>query len=807
MSSIQPSRSSSSSSSSDESGESGSVATKPKRQKPTWQANVSEDWLTKVVQTRKYNLVLNGMQFCKSWTLPDCIRDLIQNATDSMYAVHKKVHTCKKPRVVIDSPPDSWDETTKIVTKIYLECEKGGRTDSPVGYLLWSPQGTIKNANGPVITIINLGANFTSNALTVGVSNKKKGDAGGHGEGLKAAITVAIRANSAFEIFQSGVAIKFKKGDSRVVYKVTSPIHRTLEFKPLTKEVTKKLGVSVQHDVIVHFGDTQNLTFGDYQEAVEHFLFLTHRHPSSSEIGDFPIVNRKETKSGRAILLGEEFAGKVYAVGIYFKTFPGAQRAYGVDFIKEDALCRDRNEVSERSYLKGMANVVSEVLEDDPGFADVILDEFKEAERSPQVVEHLNMLPRFASSQAKISLIEAYKKKPENSAVTYIVSGTSAKDLTNNPLVPQWCDLQACKVVTPVLFALISEGFPSIEVIKRETSMKLKACPTFDEGSREICTWLQEKEEFFDPEQLQRVIGHIEVKKTDNMLDVPFYIIEGNKIVFSERALKLKHDDPRKFLDIASNAIKEAAVLDPRKPDAVQDEPQPPRAPEAELPSSYSEEENSEESSSSSDSERKPIRNIPPKPQSPGREFTSDFAVPHNMDNGWKIPDDDAAIIAKLETSLTDTISFGEHSILCTPEVKSEWNRLIVEKKEDLEALTNRAIQACAKALETLGGPNSCPLSFYISRESVLGYAKANAGLHINLRSVLLEVSKDNQVEESALKAYFDVLMSHEYAHHVHLADGHAPEHGRRTEWNMQTLLEAAYKSSKSVKLILRTAK
>jgi hypothetical protein len=59
--------------------------TKKRRGPPLWQKDLSTDWLEKVKQSRKYSLTLNGLGFCKSWTLPDSIRDLIQNATDSMY--------------------------------------------------------------------------------------------------------------------------------------------------------------------------------------------------------------------------------------------------------------------------------------------------------------------------------------------------------------------------------------------------------------------------------------------------------------------------------------------------------------------------------------------------------------------------------------------------------------------------------------------------------------------------------------------------------------------------------------------------
>ena len=155
---------------------------KTTRKKPKWQEHVSDDWLERVKQTQKYNLILNGLQFCRTWTVSDCFRDLIQNATDSMYCVHKKHHGCKKPRIVIDQPLESWDANQKTITKIYLECEKGGRT-KPVGYLAWTPKG--EKYDGPIISIINLDAKFNANSLCVGISNKGRTDAGGNGEGLK----------------------------------------------------------------------------------------------------------------------------------------------------------------------------------------------------------------------------------------------------------------------------------------------------------------------------------------------------------------------------------------------------------------------------------------------------------------------------------------------------------------------------------------------------------------------------------------------------------------------------------------------
>lgn len=726
---------------------------KPPRKKAKWQQNVPADWLQEETQTRKYNLTLNGLGFCRSWDFSDAIRDLIQNATDSMYAVHKKQHSCKKPRLVLESPPDSWDASTKIVTKVFLECEKEGRTDKPAGYLIWTPCGE-QNPNGPVISIVNLGGSFTPDALCMGMSEKNEDDAGGHGEGLKAAITVAIRANGLFEIFQSGVAIKFKKSGKTVVYKVSSPKHKSLDCKPFTKELTKKFGVSTQDDVIVHLGDTSALTFADYQNAVKHFLFFTHRHPASRDIGTFPVVTRKETKSGRALLLGEEFAGKVYVRGIHFKTVNGYQRFYGVDLIKNDAPSRDRNEISDERYGVAMAKTISEVLEDDPIFAQTILEEFRRAEASPFIIEHLKLLPRFASSTTKRHLIEAFKSKPENGAIKYIVSGISADHLTNNALVPHWCDVRACKVITPVLFDLISEGFPSMRVIMSETTRKLKSCPFYETGSREVAHWIQDKRDFFDQQQLLNLL--IEVRKTENFLDVPFYVVEdGPKIIFSERALRLKTTDPRKFLDIVTTAIQEAAKMRVIAPEA-------PR-----------------------------VNDVAPEPMQ--KKAKSDFAVPENVSHDWKVGDGREEI-ALLQNSLTETISFGDHEIACTPAAKIVWNRLLLEKKGALESLTTRSINACHNALATLKGDANCPLSFYIGESDILGCTKKD-GISINLRSVLLEVTNDTQVEESSLKAYAAVLISHEYAHFVKLEDGHSPEHGRRTEWNMQTLLQEAYKS------------
>ncbi len=722
--------------------------------KPKWQQNVPDSWVREASQTKKYPLVLNGMQFCRSWTISDSFRDLVQNAVDSIYAVHKKTHKCKKPRVVLDKPPSTWNKNADIVAKIFIECEKGQR-QGPVGYFVWTTPG--ETYAGPVVTIINLNAHFSPSALRIGTSTKGAGDAGGHGEGLKAAVTAAIRAEAAFEIFQSGVAIKFIHGGDSVDYKASSPVHKALQFKSLTKMLTKTLGVSSRDDVVVHVGNTPTLRFEDFQDAVQRFLFLTHRHPNSLEPDNFPVVNRKETKSGRALLLGEEFAGKVYAVGIYFKTNEGFQTLYGVDFIKSDAPCRDRNEISHREYLHAMGELISEILEADPEFAHVLLSEFKQAEYNPTLVQHLVKLPIRASDTAIKHLIQAYKNKPENAGIKYIVSGTSADHLTDAAIVPMWCDVRACRVVPPLLFDLISKGYPSIQEIKTETSERLEACALESEDTEQLRAWIRKRSEFFgESHLLQILIDHIEVRRTGGLLNVPYYIIKNNKIIFSQRILDLMQSNSLKFLDLLVTAVREAAEIYREQPPI-----------------------------------QIKIRLI--KKNENHWNFTSDFVVHDNLETNNKL-DTDGAAVRQLEKELTESIPFGTHTILATPSGYDEWIRLT---GEDLELLTTRSINACTKALSILT-PVGCRLGFYVAPDSnFLGYAGEDIGIRINLRSVLLELAMGNVVEESTLQAYFDRLIAHEYAHYVHINDDHSPDHDRRTEANMQKLLQAAYSLAK----------
>ncbi len=746
-----------------------SSATKAKRKKPLWQENVSEDWLAIVKQSRNCSLTLNGIGFCKSWTLADSIRDLIQNATDSMYSIHKKRHKCLKPRVVIDELPSSWDRETKIITTIYLECEKGGRQDA-VGYLLWTPK--YKNTNGPIISIINLNGSFNSDALCLGVSTKSERDAGGHGEGLKSAVTVAMRTKNAFEIFQSGVALLFNEKRGIVGYRALNPAHKELQFKSLTKELTKTLGITPQKDVLVHLGNNPELKFDDYREAVQRFLFFTHRHAATVNPGPFPVVARKETRSGRAVLLGEEFAGKVYVMGIYFKRHSSSQQAYGVDFIKGDALNRDRNEISQIKYLEAMAILISELLDEDPPFAEVILREFLNNEKAPQV-GHLEELPDHISNKAKKNIVQAFKNRPENSDIQFIVAGTSTDHLEDNAVVPKLCDVRACKVVHPILFSLIREDYPSIDEIKERTRVKLAACPELIDETRKLSKWLEERLEFFK-DGSNRLPGQVEVRQSGSMHDVPYYIIENGKIIFSQRALAIKESDPRKFLDIVNSALQE-----PQKPvttpphEALRQQDAAIREPYDELLEVDEKEYVNEEYFS-----------IPPPPSKP-LNFTSDFTL---RDEVPESDFDDNEKISELIKSLTKTISFGKYKILSTHEGYDEW---ISRESPSVSLLTTRAIVACSQALSTFA--DSSILSFYISLDSsILGYASEDAGININLRSVLLE----EHVEESELKAYFDVLIAHEYAHYTNSKDGHKPTHGQRTEKNLQLILQRLYKTS-----------
>jgi hypothetical protein len=415
-----------------------------------------------------------------------------------------------------------------------------------------------------------------------------------------------------------------------------------------------------------------------------------------------------------------------------------------------------------------MGILLAELLDEDPQFAEVVLEEFLN-EKGPRV-DHLEDLHEYISENARNNVIEAYKKRPENADVKYIVPGTSTDHLEDTTIVPKLCDIQACRVVHPFLFKIISRGYPSTKEIMHNTSMKLSALPPFNESSRDLSAWLTEKQEFFTEYNAQ---VQVEVRQSGDMLDVPLFIIEMGKIIFSERALRIKESNPRMFLDIVHSALKESLEGIQMALPVQEVEKQPVVIPRIIK---------HVDSATEIDAEVKNDAVAPVLPAKQSLDFTSDFALPHDA---GEIDDNDDEAIEKLERSLTETIFFGKYKIHCTPDAYNAW---MSHANLRVNALTKRSINACYQALSTLS--ETATLSFYIALDSDMqGFASENDGIHINLRSVLL----DEQVEEAALKAYFDVLIAHEYAHYVKSEDNHGPMHGRRTESNLQKILQKLY--------------
>ena len=155
---------------------------------------------------------LTGLNWCATWNLVDALRDLFQNAVDSMLDNHRRTpqHRNCHCWVTLPTPPSLWNANESMILPFQIMDESGKKSRSPCGYLCWEPQG-LGQQKGPVFTIINLNASFGPKALTIGCSSKGSDDAGGHGEGLKAVVGVAIRADLLFEIYQSHIGIQFSQ--------------------------------------------------------------------------------------------------------------------------------------------------------------------------------------------------------------------------------------------------------------------------------------------------------------------------------------------------------------------------------------------------------------------------------------------------------------------------------------------------------------------------------------------------------------------------------------------------------------------
>lgn len=566
--------------------------------------------------------------------------------------------------------------------------------------------------------------------------------------------------------------------------------------------------------MIVHMGDGEALQFQHLQSAANKFLFLTHRR-QHFENGDFPAVDIKETASGRSLLFGDGFAGKVYVRGIFFEGKKKYQQAYGINLIKSDALNRDRNIIAHEDYKQACGTLLSDVLATDPSFAMILLKEFDDASKDPMSVEHLTELPNVISDQAKKLLIEAYRSMPSNRDVKYVVSGRSDTLLTDNDLVPRWCDVRACKVVYPLLYDLICAGYPTPNVIKQNCKANLiDSSPLDPDATLKLHHWMLANEQLLviDNQKLTKeYVDLMQVRNTGDRFDVPQFVIVDNTdstslcqvIIFSSRAISKMKENPREFLNVVAEALKAAytgETLSDEEPDR-QDEDS--EIAEIIAPNGLDESSNSSQKSSQlSDLESKehseavdelePI--IPEKPRQVA--LGSDFDQPSFGLNDI-VPHDENAQVQELINSLRTHVSFGKHTIHCTKAASEEWKAVASKNKKILDLIASKAISSCQWALEHL--TSSPPrLNFYLAPDStVQGYATQEGGIHINLRSVLLHASSKKHPDRNRMKAYFNVLMAHEYAHSLNIKDGHSSAHGRRTEENMQKLMAEMITSAK----------
>lgn len=724
-----------------------------------------EEWKTYVHRTQNKFFKLVGTNYCRSWGLFEAIRDIMQNAMDSMFEAHRKNHQGCNCWITVLSPPSQWQGDKKMIQKLYITDETGRRTEPPAGYICWDPEGR----NGkPLLTVINRDASFGTDALTIGSSTKDSNDAGGHGEGLKAIAAVAGRSNLKFEIHQQNIATCFRRaienkpgktGDN-IVHMSRLAGCKVVHFLPETRTYSKQLKVSPKKDVIVHLGDGEALKFDCVQKAADCFLSFTHRRvqeipQSEQQLDAFKPVLVRETPAKRSLLLGNDLAGKVYVMGILFETQVKGQRHWGVNLSKSDAPNRDRCVVNTSHYTAAVAKLVSDFIDSDETFAENILEEFDSLKEDSDV-QHLTKLPLVSSAKAKQALIQAYKRIPENANVRYIVPGDAGTDQTRHEVVPRWCDVRACRIVHPLLYDLMKDGFPTTEIIQEECRENLLKAPIWNEQTESLHAWIIQNHKFLlskkDQQIDKKIYQQIEVRNTGDSFDVPYYVVTDDtqdgvppRLIFSNRALKLWEDQlDLEFLKLLKEAF-QAMITQPAAPEttAIQKPSEGVAGSKRKLPSDFD-------------------------PMSPSADIIVD--------------DDDCEV----EKVLLSELRFKNEIIRCTPELRSEWER-VASSGDKLSKLTELAINICRFALADLASKSECPLDFYVSNSNEEGYSNRK-GVHINLAHVLGSASSDKIPTLNAMSAHYAVLVAHEYAHYLKLSDRHSMHHARRTEVNLKKL-------------------
>lgn len=738
------------------------LAAKPK--KISAYDRLPEEWKIYVHRTQNKFFKLVGTNYCRSWGVFEAIRDIMQNAMDSMSEAHRKNHRGCNCWITVLSPPSQWKGDKKMFQKLYITDETGRRTEPPAGYICWDPEG--KNGK-PLLTIINRDASFGTDALTIGSSTKDSNNAGGHGEGLKAIAAVAGRSNLKFEIHQNNIATCFQRViDNNSGKTLDNIVHmsrlagcKIVHFLPETRTYSKQLKVSPKRDVIVHLGDGEELKFDCLQKAADCFLSFTHRRvpeipQSEQQLDAFKPVLVRETPAKRSLLLSNDLAGKVYVMGILFETQVKGQRHWGVNLSKSDAPNRDRCVVNTSHYTAAVAKLVSDFIDRDETFAENILEEFSLKEDSD--VQHLTKLPLFSSAKAKQALIQAYKRIPENANVRYIVPGNAGANQTHHEVVPRWCDIRACRIVHPLLYDLMKEGFPTTEIIQKECLENLLKAPLWNEQTESLQAWIIQNHRFLlskkDQQIDEKIYLQIEVRNTGDSFDVPYYVVTDStqgrvprRLIFSNRALKLWEEKlDLEFLKLLMEGFQAMTA----QPDALK-----------------------------TSNIKKPSEGA----VGSKRKLPSDFD-PMAPSANIIVHDDDCEV----EEDLLSELRFKNEIIRCTPELRTEWER-VASRGDKLSQLTELAIKMCRFALADLASGSECPLEFYVSNSNVEGYSNRK-GVHINLAHVLGSALSDKIPTLNAMSAHYAVLVAHEYAHYLKLSDRHSMHHAGRTEVNLKKL-------------------
>jgi hypothetical protein len=351
-------------------------------------------------------VVLVGENFCSFWDVKDAVRDLFQNAMDSMFETHRLTdQACSRNCahwISTEKPPSLWDEKKEWVLPFFLYSGTE-KSDSPIGYICWKPN----TAQGPVLTLINLKATFSSHALVIGSTTKKDHaqNAGGHGEGLKAIAAVMCRKKLQFELFHTNVVLKFYQEGKLCLVKCQKNDAQLLEFSELSQEYKSRLGLLFERDVIAHVGKNQNLTFKDLQEAASKFLSLTHRQvstiPTNEPLNGFKPVVVYSISTKRSLLKGGDLNNKFYVRGIHFVDETTDQLIWGLNLAKEDALNRDRNHINHYTTASILAVGLVSLLETSSNeeIAREILQKYLAAFQGGRLPYYLELLPNYAQNR------------------------------------------------------------------------------------------------------------------------------------------------------------------------------------------------------------------------------------------------------------------------------------------------------------------------------------------------------------------------------------------------------------------------